>query len=153
MSRARALLDAVADYLSACRFCDQRYLGRGRCPLCHKHPDYDYNEPDTGPIAHDEHGVPTRVRLVGHEYVGEVSGEGHYGYVNERSGEHVTVWFDELGEADDEPASYRLGECENPGCDEPVRSVDDYVKLQHGYLHERCTTRGSGIRRHGGDDS
>lgn len=37
----------------------------------------------------------------------------------------------------------RLGKCENAGCSEPVTTDDDYVRLQHGFLHRRCTTKAS----------
>lgn len=50
---------------------------------------------DRAPIVYDADGNPMRVRVVGHECEGEVSGEGHYGYrPTTRGDEPPTVWFE-----------------------------------------------------------
>lgn len=68
---------------------------------------------DPAPTVYDEDGNPMKVRLVAHEAVGEVSGEGHYGYTHKKSGDHATVWFEatdlEDGVTQDTEADQRGG--------------------------------------------
>lgn len=52
---------------------------------------------DRAPVVYDEDGTPMKVRLVGHECEGDVSGEGHFAY--RQSGtpdEPAVVWFQEV---------------------------------------------------------
>lgn len=50
---------------------------------------------DRAPTVYDDEGNPLRVRLVDHVAVGEVSGEGHYGYEHKLTSEHATICFEE----------------------------------------------------------
>lgn len=51
---------------------------------------------DKAPTVFDEDGNPMKVRIVGAECEGDVSGEGHYGYRPEsEEAEQPTVYFEE----------------------------------------------------------
>jgi hypothetical protein len=53
------------------------------------------NDTDRAPIVYLPDGTPVRVRIVGAECEGDVSGEGHYGYYPKRAEtETPTVYFD-----------------------------------------------------------
>ena len=52
---------------------------------------------DHAPTVYSEDGTPLKVRVVGHECIGEVSGEGHWGYEpSTTSEEKPTVYFQEV---------------------------------------------------------
>lgn len=51
---------------------------------------------DRAPTVYDADGNPLKVRLVGHECAGDVSGEGHYGYTDEENGAHRSLYFEEV---------------------------------------------------------
>lgn len=44
MNLLRRVLDRFAP---ACEHCSERFLGGGRCPFCHRHPEHEY--PDETP--------------------------------------------------------------------------------------------------------
>lgn len=46
------------------------------------------------PVVYDEDGNALRIQLVGHKAIGEVSGEGHWGYTDRDTGEHRSLYFE-----------------------------------------------------------
>lgn len=69
------------------------------------------SESDPAPIVFDRDGTPLRIRLVGHDAVGEVSGEGHYGYTDRVSGEHTSVYFEEVDGGNERLSDAQVGRC------------------------------------------
>lgn len=58
---------------------------------------------DKAPIVYDAKGNPMKVRVIGGECEGDLSGEGHYAYREDVDGEiedGATVWFEKV-ESDD----------------------------------------------------
>jgi hypothetical protein len=52
---------------------------------------------DCAPIVFDSDGTPMKVRVVGGECEGDVSGEGHYAYQKKTDdADEPTVWFEEV---------------------------------------------------------
>jgi hypothetical protein len=52
---------------------------------------------DRAPIVYDADGNPMKVRLVGGECEGDVSGEGHFAYRKRTDdADQPTVWFEEV---------------------------------------------------------
>jgi len=56
---------------------------------------------DKAPTVHLEDGTPVKVRLVGYECEGDLSGEGHHGYKPKSSREEKpTVYFEEVSDGE-----------------------------------------------------
>lgn len=54
---------------------------------------------DRAPLVYDADGNPMKVRIVGSECEGDVSGEGHYGYRKQTDdADEPTVWFEEVSD-------------------------------------------------------
>lgn len=55
---------------------------------------------DPAPVVFTADGTPVKVRVVGADCEGDVSGEGHYGYQNpELDDGDVTLYFEETADA------------------------------------------------------
>lgn len=54
---------------------------------------------DKAPIVYDEDGNPLKVRIVGGDCEGDVSGEGHFAYRKRTAdADHPTVYFEGMEE-------------------------------------------------------